>query len=136
MASSDTARNPRLVGPVDARVSVFMMIWALHMRWWTLYITLGGVVLFSLLVWFGISLENAWGADPVQDFGGRVHPDGIPMAGLSPEPVVSVAMSVSYNGLQVSQYFPKYRDFTTITQAAIYHVMDKINGCPRKCLGI
>lgn len=39
------------------------------------------------------------------------------------------------NGL-IRQYFPKHRDFTTITQAEINHVMDKLNNRPRKCLGI
>ena len=39
------------------------------------------------------------------------------------------------NGL-IRQYFPKHRDFTTITQAEINRVMDKLNNRPRKCLGI
>ena len=39
------------------------------------------------------------------------------------------------NGL-IRQYFPKSRDFTTITQKEINHVMDKLNNRPRKCLGI
>lgn len=39
------------------------------------------------------------------------------------------------NGL-IRQYFPKNRDFTTITQKQINHVMDKLNNRPRKCLGI
>ena len=39
------------------------------------------------------------------------------------------------NGL-IRQYFPKHRDFTTITQGEINHVMDKLNNRPRKCLGI
>jgi IS30 family transposase len=39
------------------------------------------------------------------------------------------------NGL-IRQYFPKHRDFTTITQAEIIRVMDKLNNRPRKCLGI
>lgn len=39
------------------------------------------------------------------------------------------------NGL-IRQYFPKNRDFTTITQKEINHVMDKLNNRPRKCLGI
>ncbi len=39
------------------------------------------------------------------------------------------------NGL-IRQYFPKHRDFTTITQAEINQVMDKLNNRPRKCLGI
>lgn len=39
------------------------------------------------------------------------------------------------NGL-IRQYFPKHRDFTTITQKEINHVMHKLNNRPRKCLGI
>ena len=39
------------------------------------------------------------------------------------------------NGL-IRQYFPKNRDFTTITQKQINQVMDKLNNRPRKCLGI
>ena len=39
------------------------------------------------------------------------------------------------NGL-IRQYFPKSRDFTTITQKQINQVMDKLNNRPRKCLGI
>lgn len=39
------------------------------------------------------------------------------------------------NGL-IRQYFPKKHDFTTITQAQIERVMDKLNNRPRKCLGI
>jgi IS30 family transposase len=39
------------------------------------------------------------------------------------------------NGL-IRQYFPKNRDFTTITQEEIKQVMEKLNNRPRKCLGI
>jgi IS30 family transposase len=39
------------------------------------------------------------------------------------------------NGL-IRQYFPKNRDFRTITQNEINRVMDKLNNRPRKCLGI
>jgi len=39
------------------------------------------------------------------------------------------------NGL-IRQYFPKSRDFKTITQKEINQVMDKLNNRPRKCLGI
>ncbi len=39
------------------------------------------------------------------------------------------------NGL-IRQYFPKDRDFTTITPKEINQVMDKLNNRPRKCLGI
>lgn len=39
------------------------------------------------------------------------------------------------NGL-IRQYFPKHRDFTTITQKEIMRVMEKLNNRPRKCLGI
>lgn len=39
------------------------------------------------------------------------------------------------NGL-IRQYFPKKRDFTTITQKEIKQVMHKLNNRPRKCLGI
>jgi IS30 family transposase len=39
------------------------------------------------------------------------------------------------NGL-IRQYFPKNRDFATITQSEITKVMAKLNNRPRKCLGI
>ncbi|MCP5346548.1 MAG: IS30 family transposase [Gammaproteobacteria bacterium] len=39
------------------------------------------------------------------------------------------------NGL-IRQYFPKSRDFATITQSEINKVMEKLNNRPRKCLGI
>lgn len=39
------------------------------------------------------------------------------------------------NGL-IRQYFPKKRDFKTITQKEINRVMIKLNNRPRKCLGI
>ena len=39
------------------------------------------------------------------------------------------------NGL-IRQYFPKSRDFTTITEQQIASVMDKLNNRPRKCLGM
>lgn len=52
MAWASTARSPRL-GPVDARALYPIAVWALHMREWTLFVALGGVVLFSLLSWRG-----------------------------------------------------------------------------------
>lgn len=39
------------------------------------------------------------------------------------------------NGL-IRQYFPKHRDFTTITELEIQQAMDKLNNRPRKCLGM
>jgi len=39
------------------------------------------------------------------------------------------------NGL-IRQYFPKDRDFTTITQKEINQAMNKLNNRPRKCLGM
>lgn len=39
------------------------------------------------------------------------------------------------NGL-IRQYFPKDRDFTTITDQEISTVQDKLNNRPRKCLGM
>jgi len=39
------------------------------------------------------------------------------------------------NGL-IRQYFPKGRDFTTITQKEINQAMYKLNNRPRKCLGM
>jgi IS30 family transposase len=39
------------------------------------------------------------------------------------------------NGL-IRQYFPKHRDFSTITQDEVNRVMHKLNNRPRKCLGI
>ena len=39
------------------------------------------------------------------------------------------------NGL-IRQYFPKNRDFTTITQKEINQTMSKLNNRPRKCLAM
>lgn len=39
------------------------------------------------------------------------------------------------NGL-IRQYFPKDRNFETITEQEINHVMNRLNNRPRKCLGI
>ena len=39
------------------------------------------------------------------------------------------------NGL-IRQYFPKDRDFSTITQAELDHAMERLNNRPRKCLGM
>ena len=39
------------------------------------------------------------------------------------------------NGL-VRQYFPKKQDFSTISEAEVRMVMDKLNNRPRKCLGM
>jgi IS30 family transposase len=39
------------------------------------------------------------------------------------------------NGL-IRQYFPKGRDFTSITQKEINQAMNKLNNRPRKCLGM
>jgi len=36
----------------------------------------------------------------------------------------------------VRQYFPKDRDFSTITDNEVQSVMDKLNNRPRKCLGM
>ncbi|MCH7820044.1 MAG: IS30 family transposase, partial [Candidatus Marinimicrobia bacterium] len=38
------------------------------------------------------------------------------------------------NGL-IRQYFPKKRDFTTITEDEIQTAIEKLNNRPRKCLG-
>lgn len=57
---SDTARIPRLVGPVDARVAVLTGIWWLHMSWTDFYIAIGSVVFFSALPFFGISIMDVF----------------------------------------------------------------------------
>jgi len=38
------------------------------------------------------------------------------------------------NGL-IRQYFPKHRDFRTVTDEEIQQAMDRLNNRPRKCLG-
>lgn len=43
-------------------------------------------------------------------------------------------LSENTNGL-IRQYFPKNKDFTTITDSDIQTVMDRLNNRPRKCLG-
>ncbi len=45
------------------------------------------------------------------------------------------AMNENTNGL-ICQYFPKSRDFTTITQKQINQAINKLNNRPGKCLGI
>ena len=44
-------------------------------------------------------------------------------------------LSENTNGL-IRQYFPKHRDFTTITDQEIQNAMNKLNNRPRKCLGM
>lgn len=56
----DTARLPK-IGPIDARVMLFMMTWALHMSWFTFKLAIFGVAAFSLLAWFGVSIGSAVG---------------------------------------------------------------------------
>lgn len=50
----NTALYPRF-GPMDARVSLFILIWFAHMRWWTFYIAIGGIAFFTILLFFRIS---------------------------------------------------------------------------------
>lgn len=73
----DTARYPRLVGPVDARVFLFMLIWLLHMSWLDLGIALTGVLIFSVLPFFGVSLIDAW-RYVAQRISGRAYLTGEP----------------------------------------------------------
>jgi IS30 family transposase len=44
------------------------------------------------------------------------------------------ATNENMNGL-IRQYFPKKRDFATITQHEVEFVMERLNNRPRKCLG-
>jgi len=45
------------------------------------------------------------------------------------------SLNENTNGL-IRQYFPRMRNFKTISQKEINRVMDKLNNRPRKCLGI
>lgn len=56
----DTARTPK-VGPVDARVTVFMLIWLMHMTFTTLEIAIAAMAFFSVLAWFNVSIGSAFG---------------------------------------------------------------------------
>lgn len=55
-----TAASPK-IGPVDASAAGFLMIWALHMSWWTFKIAMIGIAINIILSWFNVSLRNAWG---------------------------------------------------------------------------
>ena len=59
-----------------------------------------------------------------------MNPAGLPVAGTARDG----GGTENTNGL-IRQYFPKSRDFTTITDSDTQAVMDKLNNRPRKCLG-
>jgi intracellular multiplication protein IcmT len=48
----NTARVPKL-GPLDARTLFPLAAWLLHMREWTLIVSVIGVVVFGTLTWMG-----------------------------------------------------------------------------------
>lgn len=58
---SDSGLRPVIFGNIDARVSIFIMIWAMHMSWITFKVAIAAIVLFSILAWFGITLPSLWG---------------------------------------------------------------------------
>lgn len=55
-----TAKSPK-VGPANAAVLGFLAIWMLHMSWITFKIAVVGILVFVVLAWFRISLQDAWG---------------------------------------------------------------------------
>lgn len=55
-----TAKSAR-VGPADASVLGFALVWLLHMSWITLKISLVGIALFVVLAYFRVDMKNAWG---------------------------------------------------------------------------
>lgn len=57
---SFTALSPK-IGPMNASAAGFMLIWALHMSWFTFKIAMFGMLVTALLSWFNVSLLNAWG---------------------------------------------------------------------------
>lgn len=67
----DTARNPRL-GPVDARVTVFILIWIVHMRMWTFKLVLAVIGVAAGLLWMGVSPQNLWGLIRMKIGGGAL----------------------------------------------------------------
>jgi intracellular multiplication protein IcmT len=45
---------------VDARALVPLLLFILHIQWWTFYVAIVGVVLFGALEWAGLTAPVAW----------------------------------------------------------------------------
>lgn len=69
----DTARMPRLIGPVDARVAVFFMVWAIHMSKPTFTVAIIGMVVFTILPYFNVNMTNAFRWVTKRIAGKQVH---------------------------------------------------------------
>jgi hypothetical protein len=55
-----TAKSP-MIGPANASVLGFAMIWLFHMSWITLKISIFGIAVFIVLAYFRVDLLNAIG---------------------------------------------------------------------------
>lgn len=55
-----TAKSAK-IGPADASVIGFAMIWLLHMSWLTLKISVLGIAVFIVLAYFRVDMRNAIG---------------------------------------------------------------------------
>lgn len=54
----DTARAPRFF-VVEARAAAPLVLWAMHMRWWTFYLALVTMVIFMVLERYRITVPIA-----------------------------------------------------------------------------
>lgn len=54
----DSARQPRFY-VVDARVVLFILLWLLHMRWWTFTLAVSAVTIFTIMEYFKYPLPVA-----------------------------------------------------------------------------
>lgn len=52
----DSARSPRFF-LVDAKAVFPILLWALHMRWWTFIVACIAIVFFSILNRYGFTVE-------------------------------------------------------------------------------
>ena len=52
----DSARKARFFG-IDAKISFVLLLFLLHIRWWTFFTALGVAIFLGLLERFGFSLE-------------------------------------------------------------------------------
>jgi intracellular multiplication protein IcmT len=47
------------VAGLEAWALLPLLLWAGHMRWWTFYVAIGGVAVFGLLQYLGLTLFGA-----------------------------------------------------------------------------
>lgn len=69
----DTAIAPKLVGKVDARVAVFLLIYGMHMSWPTFYLAVGAMFFSVVLVYLNQTPTSLWRWLAQKITGARMH---------------------------------------------------------------